>query len=338
MNSIWLSLRVNEILDKNSVVMERSYCYLIAEPSWWGASMAGLIKGQILKHLSKFVKNLSPSQINLSTLKGEGELSNLELNVEVLGELLELPSWIRLTRATCNRAAIRIQWTKLKTVPIQLSLDEIRVAVETCEELRSGGENVAPVLPPTQAYGFTEKIVDGITVTVNLVHVSLTSLAFTASFQMSRIVVESRGPNWQRAALPSTRLKDLEKGEVLTFKELSWQTVRIEARSSVQEDLTSLRLITNQARCRITLKKRISDCAILGARIVLILDDLLWVLTDDQLKAALHFIGSISGLVRRWDLSLEENVFTWDFVSVPPRKYRKQKPPVSLSTRKAPQR
>jgi len=260
--------------------------------------MAGLIKGQILKHLSKFVKNLSPSQINLSTLKGEGELSNLELNVEVLGELLELPSWIRLTRATCNRAAIRIQWTKLKTVPIQLSLDEIRVAVETCEELRSGGENVAPVLPPTQAYGFTEKIVDGITVTVNLVHVSLTSLAFTASFQMSRIVVESRGPNWQRAALPSTRLKDLEKGEVLTFKELSWQTVRIEARSSVQEDLTSLRLITNQARCRITLKKRISDCAILGARIVLILDDLLWVLTDDQLKAALHFIGSISGLVR----------------------------------------
>ena len=30
-------------------------------------------------------------------------------------------------QATCNRAAIRIQWTKLKTVPIQLSLDEIRV-------------------------------------------------------------------------------------------------------------------------------------------------------------------------------------------------------------------
>jgi hypothetical protein len=28
---------------------------------------------------------------------------------------------------------------------------------------------------------------------------------------------------------------------------------------------------------------------------VLILDDLLWVLTDDQLKAALHFVDSISG-------------------------------------------
>ena len=55
---------------------------------------------------------------------------------------------------------------------------------------------------------------DGICVTVNLVHVSLSSLAFTASFQMSRIVVESRGPAWQRATLPHTRIKDLERGEV----------------------------------------------------------------------------------------------------------------------------
>ena len=42
-----------------------------------------------------------------------------------------------------------------------------------------------------------------------------------------------------------------------------------------------------------------SDCAILGCRLVLILDDLLWVLTDNQLKAALHFMDSISGLVKK---------------------------------------
>ena len=83
------------------------------------------------------------------------------------------------------------------------------------------------------------------------------------------------------------------------FKELSWQTVRIEARSTVATELTPLRLITNQARCRVTLKKRMSDCGILGVRIVTILDDLLWVLTDDQLKAALHFVGSVSGLVKK---------------------------------------
>jgi hypothetical protein len=181
--------------------------------------MAGLIKGQILKRLSKFVKNLSPSQISLSALRGEGELTDLELEVELLAELLELPAWVRLTQATCNRANIRIQWTKLKTVPIQLSLDEIRVKVETCEELRTAeGHGVTPLqLPASGAYGFTERIVDGITITVNLVHVQLSSLAFTASVQMSRIVVESRSPAWAKcgsAGLPATRLKDPERGEV----------------------------------------------------------------------------------------------------------------------------
>ena len=98
--------------------------------------MASLIKNQILKHLSKFAKNLSHDQIHLSTLKGEGELTNRELNDEVLTERLELPSWLRLTCATCNRVTVRIQWTKLKSVPIYLFLDEVRVEVETCEDLR----------------------------------------------------------------------------------------------------------------------------------------------------------------------------------------------------------
>lgn len=69
--------------------------------------MAGLIKKQILKHLSRFTKNLSPDKINLSTLKGEGQLTNLELDEEVLQNVLELPTWLAITRVYCNRASIR---------------------------------------------------------------------------------------------------------------------------------------------------------------------------------------------------------------------------------------
>ena len=36
---------------------------------------------------NRFAKNLSHDQINVSTLKGEGELKNLELNEEVLTDL-----------------------------------------------------------------------------------------------------------------------------------------------------------------------------------------------------------------------------------------------------------
>lgn len=68
----------------------------------------------------RFTKNLSADKINLSTFKGEGELTNLELDEIVLTDLLELPSWLRLTNAWCNKVSFRIQWTKLKSVPIFL--------------------------------------------------------------------------------------------------------------------------------------------------------------------------------------------------------------------------
>lgn len=67
-----------------------------------------------------YTKNLSSDKINLSTFRGEGELSNLQLDEAVLTELLELPSWLRLTSAWCNHVSFRISWTKLKSVPITL--------------------------------------------------------------------------------------------------------------------------------------------------------------------------------------------------------------------------
>lgn len=100
--------------------------------------MVSILKNQLLKHLQRsvqylsikfilrylfffrFTKNLSADKINLSTFKGEGELSNLELNEIVLTDLLELPSFLKLTKAWCNKVTFRIPWTKLRSVPIHL--------------------------------------------------------------------------------------------------------------------------------------------------------------------------------------------------------------------------
>lgn len=43
----------------------------------------------------------------------------------------------------------------------------------------------------------------------------------------------------------------------------------------------------------------ITDCFVMGSRLVIILDDLLWVLTDSQLKAALLFLDSLGGLIEK---------------------------------------
>lgn len=59
----------------------------------------------------RFAKDLSPDQINLSTLKGEGHLTNLELDEEVLQSLLDLPTWLAINRVCCNKATIRVSAT-----------------------------------------------------------------------------------------------------------------------------------------------------------------------------------------------------------------------------------
>lgn len=70
--------------------------------------------------------------------------------------------------------------------------------------------------------------------------------------------MESKTPKFTKSDLRMTRLKNPQKGQLLIFKELEWQTVRIEAKSTIDKNLTPLRLLTNQARCRIVIKKRLS--------------------------------------------------------------------------------
>ncbi|KAI1892965.1 hypothetical protein AGOR_G00138930 [Albula goreensis] len=248
---------------------------------------------------ARFTKNLSPDKINLSTLKGEGQLSNLELDEEVLQNMLDLPTWLAVTRVYCNKAAIRIQWTKLKTSPICLFLDKVEVEMRTCEEPRPpNGPSPIAITAGQSEYGFAEKVVEGMSVVINSITIKVQARAFHASFELWQLQGNSLNPKWQRSDLRYTRITDPKRGEVLTFKEINWQSLRIEmdAMESEEQDLgsTPLRLITNQGRIRIALKRRVKDCNVLASKLLFILDDLLWVLTDSQLKAVIHYAKSLS--------------------------------------------
>ena len=266
--------------------------------------MAGIIKKQILKHLSRFTKNLSPDKINLSTLKGEGQLTNLELDQEVLQNMLDLPTWLAINKVFCNKASIRIPWTKLKTHPICLSLDKVVMEMSTCEEPRApNGPSPIATASGQSEYGFAEKVVEGISVSVNSIVIRIGAKAFNASFELSQLRIYSVNANWEHADLRFTRIQEAQRGEVLTFKEINWQMIRIEAdaiQSSKHEIMSApVRLITNQSKIRVTLKRRLKDCNVVASKLVLILDDLLWVLTDSQLKAMVQYAKSLSEAIEK---------------------------------------
>ncbi|NXD15571.1 UH1BL protein, partial [Nothocercus nigrocapillus] len=252
----------------------------------------------------RFTKNLSPDKINLSTLKGEGQLTNLELDQEVLQNMLDLPTWLAINKVFCNKASIRIPWTKLKTLPISLSLDKVVMEMSTCEEPRApNGPSPIATASGQSEYGFAEKVVEGISVSVNSIIIRIGAKAFNASFELSQLRIYSVNANWEHADLRFTRIQEAQRGEVLTFKEINWQMIRIEAdaiQSSKHEIMSApVRLITNQSKIRVTLKRRLKDCNVVASKLVLILDDLLWVLTDSQLKAMVQYAKSLSEAIEK---------------------------------------
>ncbi|XP_039769959.1 UHRF1-binding protein 1-like isoform X2 [Ornithorhynchus anatinus] len=252
----------------------------------------------------RFTKNLSPDKINLSTLKGEGQLTNLELDEEVLQNMLDLPTWLAINKVFCNKASIRIPWTKLKTHPICLSLDKVIMEMSTCEEPRvPNGPSPIATASGQSEYGFAEKVVEGISVSVNSIVIRIGAKAFNASFELSQLRIYSVNANWEHGDLRFTRIQDPQRREVLTFKEINWQMIRIEAdaiQSSNLEIMSApVRLITNQSKIRVTLKRRLKDCNVIATKLVLILDDLLWVLTDSQLKAMVQYAKSLSEAIEK---------------------------------------
>lgn len=72
-------------------------------------------------------------------------------------------------------------------LPLQ-SLDEVNITIETCEfgrNMNSGmGEGWQSLTAPKGKYNFVDKIIDGITVTINTVNINFKSPAFIASVQV----------------------------------------------------------------------------------------------------------------------------------------------------------
>ncbi|CAF3503531.1 unnamed protein product [Rotaria sp. Silwood1] len=266
--------------------------------------MASLIKNQIIKRLSKFVKNLSSNQINLSTLKGEGELSSIDLDEQALEDLIELPTWLKIRKATCGRVFIKIPWTNLKTLPIQLQLDDVTIEIETYEQLRdlhNSNDSLNANDPLLGKYGFTNRVIDGISLTITNLTFAVKAQAFKASIFLPSLEIYSISPYGKRVdSLNLTRLRNATKDHILLFKEISWQNARIEASSNDNSMATAaIRLIANVCRIRISMKKNLQDSSMVTSRVMVHFDDLLSVINDAQLKSALNTYKEITQLMKR---------------------------------------
>ncbi|TNM91658.1 hypothetical protein fugu_020038 [Takifugu bimaculatus] len=243
--------------------------------------MAGLIKKQILKHLSRFAKDLSPDQINLSTAEGGGSpdqpgagqggppepagpahLAGHQPCVLQQGHHQDTMDKVEDTSNLfgCDeKQEIVTRFTRCCT------LDKVEMEMSTCDEPRPpNGPSPIATASGQSEYGFAEKVVEGMSLSINSIIIKISAKAFNASFELSQLQVYSVNTSWSVSDLRFTRIQDPQRGEILTFKEISWQMIRIEADAiqSVEHEMLSapIRLITNMSKIRVTLKRRIKDC------------------------------------------------------------------------------
>uniref|UniRef100_A0A0N4Z509 Chorein_N domain-containing protein n=1 Tax=Parastrongyloides trichosuri TaxID=131310 RepID=A0A0N4Z509_PARTI len=272
--------------------------------------MASLIKNQIIKHLSKFARNLKPEQITLEILKGKSQLRNIELNEDVLSDLLELPPWLRITKAFCNSVGVKIPWTSLKTLPIHIICDEIivEIGLSSKTNVPSGIQ-----IPQSTSYGFIEKIIEGMMVTVNNVEVNFNLDAFHVGLTLQRFCLESRTPLWKQANdLKQTRFTDHSTNQTMIHKHISWQLLKIEA-SYIKDDsdckkaTVPIRLLTMGGSCRIAIKKNYTDGSVLAGKIQIILSAILWVGTLSQIRSVISFSKQIFSIIKKYN---EANIST----------------------------
>lgn len=123
---------------------------------------------------------------------------------------------------------------------------------------------------------------------------------------MSNIYIYSTTPHWKPTNdIRNTRLKDLDKDEILLFKEFSWEICRLEAFNidpsmpAQQQQASSIKLIMNPSKIQIAMKKKLSDKSLITSTLRVLLNEIYWMANDTQLKSAIGTYNLIAKLMKK---------------------------------------
>lgn len=188
----------------------------------------------------------------------------------------------------------------------------------TPSDQRKGGAQSGVGEEEEKSYGFVDKIIDGISFSLNSLHVQLRAPKFTASLDLSFLKANPSPPNFK--PFPQKK-QDLRLSRVkchpfvLLFRTISWQTLKIEAKARnpddphVDEDDEEecyrksssdvIRLISSGGSANMTVKKSLLNREVVCVKMAFNMEDILWLLTatSSQSRDAMTLINSLSELV-----------------------------------------
>ncbi|OWA52541.1 UHRF1-binding protein 1-like [Hypsibius exemplaris] len=264
--------------------------------------MTSFIKTQIANQLGRFIKNFERDQLKLSLTKGRFELTDLEFDEVLLTDLIELPTWMRISKVTCNRLYVKIGWRKIQHLPLHIHLDEVKVKLETCPELRTPHPVSVMSMPdmPEMKYRLPHKIIDGAYLTMNSLKISFTSELMRAEVQLLELRTYPSLPEWEETDdIAKGRLKNSDMDETLIFRQLDYTSLKLELFSvgENETDSSPIHLITSAGNARLICKRRLSDATLLNMKVDMLLEQIQLTLSETEMKSTVDFVKNIMKLV-----------------------------------------
>ena len=142
---------------------------------------------------------------------------------------------------------------------------------------------------------------------IHTILIQFSNPVFNAKLEISDVLIESTTSSWVPDILSRCRYKNEEEGSVIIYKKATWSSIKIEGQgiedgsnspsptpSSPSSVLSQLRLVTSLTEIRVTLKRQLSNCKVLYTRVSVNLGDLVWVVTQRQLKALSKLFQSLT--------------------------------------------
>lgn len=139
--------------------------------------MESILLSLFSSYFKKYVNNFRKEQFSLNFLRGQGVIKNLDLNVDAVNELVfhsgAVPG-LRFVKIRINSVSLDIPFLSLKTKPIVTKIDEIYIEIGEVVDIEKSEEVKAK--PSSSKYGFTDRVLDSITVEINKVFIAFRTL------------------------------------------------------------------------------------------------------------------------------------------------------------------
>ena len=111
--------------------------------------LEGYITPLLTSYLNKYIKNLKPSDLQLSFWGGDAVLKNLELKLDAIEEALRGVVPFELKSGRVKQLTIHIPWTAIGSEAIEVTLDSVECTIKLCN-LRQQLSSLTPMETPLE--------------------------------------------------------------------------------------------------------------------------------------------------------------------------------------------